>query len=165
MTRISAPVGLDLGAVSAEEVALSIMAELVAVRHGREGGRLSARRRREDPLMATITMREIHRDEYPKDGGTAIQDDPARPVFHGNGPDDYACVTCGTILAEAMDPAYMTKKVRIRCATLPHGQRRRRAGAGQADLLSALGRTPFVRGNPCSGGDVHLIDASLFISE
>ena len=44
LARISAPVGLDLGAVSAEEVAVSIMAELVAVRHGREGGRLSARR-------------------------------------------------------------------------------------------------------------------------
>jgi xanthine dehydrogenase accessory factor len=41
MTRISAPIGLDLGATSAEETAVSIMAELIAVRHGREGGRLS----------------------------------------------------------------------------------------------------------------------------
>jgi xanthine dehydrogenase accessory factor len=41
LTRISAPVGLDLGAMSNEEVALSIMAELVAVRYGRSGGRLS----------------------------------------------------------------------------------------------------------------------------
>lgn len=41
--RISAPVGLDLGALSAAETALSIAAELVAVRHGRTGGRLSAR--------------------------------------------------------------------------------------------------------------------------
>jgi xanthine dehydrogenase accessory factor len=39
--RISAPVGLDLGATNARETALSIMAELVAVRHGRAGGRLS----------------------------------------------------------------------------------------------------------------------------
>ena len=39
--RISAPVGLDLGATNAQETAVSIMAELVAVRHGREGGRLS----------------------------------------------------------------------------------------------------------------------------
>jgi xanthine dehydrogenase accessory factor len=41
MSRISAPIGLDLGATSAEETAVSIMAELVAVRHGRDGGRLS----------------------------------------------------------------------------------------------------------------------------
>jgi len=41
--RISAPVGLDLGDISAEEVALSIMAELVAVRYGRNAGRLSQR--------------------------------------------------------------------------------------------------------------------------
>jgi xanthine dehydrogenase accessory factor len=43
LRRISAPVGLDLGAMGAEETALSIMGELVAVRHGRSGGRLSAR--------------------------------------------------------------------------------------------------------------------------
>lgn len=42
--RISAPIGLDLGAVSSEEVALSIMSELVAVRYGHGGGgRLSQR--------------------------------------------------------------------------------------------------------------------------
>jgi xanthine dehydrogenase accessory factor len=39
--RIAAPIGLDLGASTPEETALSIMAEVVAVRHGREGGRLS----------------------------------------------------------------------------------------------------------------------------
>ena len=38
--RISAPVGLDLGATGAQETALSIMAECVAVRYGRDGGRL-----------------------------------------------------------------------------------------------------------------------------
>ncbi|MEA2297698.1 MAG: xanthine dehydrogenase accessory factor [Solirubrobacteraceae bacterium] len=43
LSRISAPVGLDIGALSNEEVALSIMAELVAVRYGRDGGRLSKR--------------------------------------------------------------------------------------------------------------------------
>lgn len=41
LERIAAPIGLDLGAVSAEETALSIMAEVVAVRNGRDGGRLS----------------------------------------------------------------------------------------------------------------------------
>jgi xanthine dehydrogenase accessory factor len=39
--RIAAPIGLDLGGLTAEETALSIMAEMVAVRHGRSGGRLS----------------------------------------------------------------------------------------------------------------------------
>jgi xanthine dehydrogenase accessory factor len=41
LDRIAAPIGLDLGALTAEETALSIMAEVVAVRHGRQGGRLS----------------------------------------------------------------------------------------------------------------------------
>jgi xanthine dehydrogenase accessory factor len=41
LDRIAAPIGLDLGAVTPEETALSIMAEVVAVRNGRSGGRLS----------------------------------------------------------------------------------------------------------------------------
>jgi xanthine dehydrogenase accessory factor len=43
LVRISAPIGLDLGAVEAEGVALSIMAEMLAVRYGHAGGRLSQR--------------------------------------------------------------------------------------------------------------------------
>ena len=43
LARISAPAGLDLGGVTSEETALSIMAEVVAVRYGRDGGRLSQR--------------------------------------------------------------------------------------------------------------------------
>jgi phage FluMu protein Com len=66
--------------------------------------------------MATITMREIREGEVPPDGGTAIQEDPGRPVFHGNGPDDYLCATCGNVLAVSMQAVQMTKKVRIRCA-------------------------------------------------
>jgi xanthine dehydrogenase accessory factor len=42
LERLSAPVGLDLGAIGREETALSILAEVVAARHGREGGRLAA---------------------------------------------------------------------------------------------------------------------------
>lgn len=41
LERIAAPIGLDLGGSSPEETALSIMAEVVAVRNGRDGGRLS----------------------------------------------------------------------------------------------------------------------------
>jgi phage FluMu protein Com len=60
-------------------------------------------------------MRRTREGEVPRNGGTAIQEDPARPVFHGNGPDDYLCVECGNVLAEAMDAEYMTRKVRVRC--------------------------------------------------
>ena len=38
--RLAAPLGLDLGAIEREETALSILSEIVAVRHGRSGGRL-----------------------------------------------------------------------------------------------------------------------------
>jgi xanthine dehydrogenase accessory factor len=38
--RLAAPLGLDLGASDRGETALSILAEVVAARHGREGGRL-----------------------------------------------------------------------------------------------------------------------------
>jgi xanthine dehydrogenase accessory factor len=41
LARVAAPIGLDLGGLTAEETALSIMAEVVAVRNGRGGGRLS----------------------------------------------------------------------------------------------------------------------------
>jgi xanthine dehydrogenase accessory factor len=46
LERIAAPIGLDLGGLTAEETALSIMAEIAAVRNGREGGRLSRSRGR-----------------------------------------------------------------------------------------------------------------------
>ena len=65
--------------------------------------------------MATIPMRQVCEGEVPPDGGTAIQEDADRPVFHGNGPDDYVCVACGNVLATSMNPVQMTKKVRVRC--------------------------------------------------
>jgi xanthine dehydrogenase accessory factor len=45
LREIRAPIGLDIGAVSPEEVALAIMAEIVAERRGAAGGSLSAWRR------------------------------------------------------------------------------------------------------------------------
>jgi xanthine dehydrogenase accessory factor len=41
LDRLAAPVGLDLGGGDDAETAISIMAELVALRNGRHGGRLS----------------------------------------------------------------------------------------------------------------------------
>jgi xanthine dehydrogenase accessory factor len=40
--RLSGPIGLDLGARTAQETALSILGEIVAVAHDRDGGRLRA---------------------------------------------------------------------------------------------------------------------------
>ncbi|HYT49268.1 MAG TPA: XdhC/CoxI family protein [Pyrinomonadaceae bacterium] len=45
LKRVHAPIGLDISAVSPEEVALAILAEIVAERRGGSGGSLSAWRR------------------------------------------------------------------------------------------------------------------------
>jgi xanthine dehydrogenase accessory factor len=50
LTRLSAPIGLDLGATSAQETALSIVGEVVAHRHGRTGGRLADAKGRIHPV-------------------------------------------------------------------------------------------------------------------
>ena len=60
-------------------------------------------------------MRQVREGEVPFAGGTAIQGDPDRPAFRGNGSDDYVCVQCGNVLAEKMHAMQMTKKVRVRC--------------------------------------------------
>jgi len=46
LKKIHAPIGLDIGAVSPEEVALAIITEIIAERRGAGGGSLSAWRRR-----------------------------------------------------------------------------------------------------------------------
>jgi phage FluMu protein Com len=65
--------------------------------------------------MGQISMRIPEDGEIPPGGGTAVQEDPDRPVFHGNGPDDYVCVQCGNVLAESMPPEWMNRKLRVRC--------------------------------------------------
>ena len=53
LERISAPIGLDIGALTAAETALSIMSEIISLRRGRAGGRLiNARGRIHDATPA-----------------------------------------------------------------------------------------------------------------
>ncbi len=66
--------------------------------------------------MTLRKMRAVHEGEVPRDGGTAVQESVNRPVFRGHGEYDYVCVSCGSLLAAAMDPQYMTRRVRVRCA-------------------------------------------------
>lgn len=65
--------------------------------------------------MAVKTMRRPAPGEVPRDGGTAVQEDPDRPVFRGNGEHDYVCVECGNLLASSMPPEWMNRKTRVRC--------------------------------------------------
>ena len=66
--------------------------------------------------MTVRKMRAVAAGEVPLDGGTAVQASADRPVFRGNGEYDYVCVSCGSLLAAGMDPQYMTRRVRVRCA-------------------------------------------------
>ncbi len=56
LDRVFAPVGLDIGAVSPEEIAVSIVAELVAIRHGKAARHMRAL---DDPRVARVLSGEL----------------------------------------------------------------------------------------------------------
>jgi len=56
LDRLFAPIGLDIGAVTPEEIAVSIVAELVALRHGRPAQHL---RLLSDPQLSQALRREL----------------------------------------------------------------------------------------------------------
>jgi len=62
-----------------------------------------------------MVMRRIREGEVPPGAGTAVQENPDRPVFRAHGPYDYVCVECGNLLAASMGLEAMTKRVRIKC--------------------------------------------------
>jgi xanthine dehydrogenase accessory factor len=56
LERVCAPVGLDIGAVSAQETALSILSEIVAARRGRQGGPLANAAGRIHPVAGDVRV-------------------------------------------------------------------------------------------------------------
>ncbi len=47
LSRVHAPIGLDIGAITPQEIAVSILAELIAVKHGKIS----------EPNVAAVSMR------------------------------------------------------------------------------------------------------------
>lgn len=63
LERVWAPAGLDLGAASPEEIALSVMSQIVSVRRGGSGKAMKDSRQGERPAPGETTIRVVHRCE------------------------------------------------------------------------------------------------------
>ena len=85
------PIGLDLGALTAEETALSIMSEIVAVRNGRTGGRLRDAQGR---------IHEVGRVTRPAIGGLVLAAGAARRF---GAPQQLALLRGGPLLAHVLE--------------------------------------------------------------
>ncbi len=74
LADVRAPIGLDIGAETPEEIALAIAAEIVACRRGRSGGALSAQ---EEVLARVARKRESQKPDphTPRDTGVARGED------------------------------------------------------------------------------------------
>jgi len=73
LARLRSPIGLDLGAVTPEEVAVSVVAEVVATRHGRD--RVAPLSHGDGPLHAA--PRGVGQDVVPAAPGARPADGPA----------------------------------------------------------------------------------------
>ena len=58
LKQVHSPVGLDLGGRTPEEIAVSIMAEIIAFRHDRPGGSMKIEESQIDRLVAKIAKAE-----------------------------------------------------------------------------------------------------------
>lgn len=66
LDRVYAPVGLDIGAVSPEEIAVSITSELIALRHGKPGDHMRAI---DDPALQKVLGGELSPDAAASEWG------------------------------------------------------------------------------------------------
>ena len=60
---------------------------------------------RAGPRCRYARCEQVATGEVPLDGGTAVQENPDRPVFRGNGEYDYVCVSAATCSPSGMDPS------------------------------------------------------------
>jgi xanthine dehydrogenase accessory factor len=88
LARVHAPIGLDIGAVTVEEIAVSIAAELVLIRrrgagHGDRGGAGGGRVEADGAAKAAVALGEVNRN---RDGRSLVESLPRRRDRGGDRP-------------------------------------------------------------------------------